>query len=455
MKIAVVGAGYVGLVTGACLAEFGHSVVCIDSDTDKIELLNRGELPIFEPDLAEIVQRSVAESRLGFTTSYEASLGDVEVVFIAVGTPVSGTGEADLTAVMDVVDTLGPAMSPNVTVVLKSTVPVGTTALVADRFAERCGAAAPVVVSNPEFLKEGNAVSDFMRPDRVVVGTRTPEARSVMEEVYRSLIDAGAPFVFTDPETAELIKYASNAFLAVKLGFINEMADIADRTGASVDDVSLAMGLDARISASFLKPGPGYGGSCFPKDTQALLHTSTEVKAPSRIVAAAIDTNRVRRRAMVDRIAGIVPSGADVGVLGLAFKAGTDDLRESPAIEIVAGLVSRGFRVTAYDPEGMVNARRVLEGVSFAAGPYEALSGAAAGIILTEWPEFAQLDLGTVRARLATPTIIDLRNLFEPAVVAAAGLTYHSVGRPTAEPPRDADTDGVDDGRSGIPTPPP
>jgi len=432
MNITIIGTGYVGLVTGACLSELGHSVTCLDLDEAKIELLGDGIVPIFEPGLEELVARNTRASRLSFTAHYEAAIPDAEAVFIAVGTPSSDTGEADLSHVHSAVETMAPLLGGEATVVMKSTVPVGTTRTVGDTLRGMRPDLNISVGSNPEFLKQGAAIQDFMHPDRIVVGSADIMAEQCLRSIYQPLLHLGARAVFTDLATAELIKYASNAFLAVKLSFINEMADLCEQTNASITDIAIGMGMDARISDSFLNPGPGYGGSCFPKDTQALLHTSHVHGASSRIVASAVDVNRNRRAQMVDRVIRILGgdvTGKRIGALGLTFKANTDDLRESPAIDIVRGLVGRGAVVSAYDPQGMDNARSILTGVRFATDPYDAAQEAEALVILTEWPEFASLDLTRIQNVVASPTIIDFRNLYDASDVAAAGFSYHSVGR--------------------------
>jgi len=443
MNITMIGTGYVGLTTGACLAELGHHVTCVDVDPTKIERLRAGEIPIFEPGLEELVLRNTAALRLRFTTDYAEAVPGADAVFLAVGTPSSVTGKADLAQVMGATDALAKLLEGGTTVVVKSTVPVGTTAEVAQRIADARPDLGFEIAANPEFLRQGAAVDDFMHPDRIVVGAGTIAAKHTLRHIYQPLLGAGAPGIFTNVETAELIKYASNAFLATKLSFINEIADLCELAGARVEDVAQGMGLDARIGPRFLNPGPGYGGSCLPKDTQALLHTSQVYGAPSRIVAAAVDVNAARRRRMADKVAAAAGgslAASTVAVLGLAFKANTDDLRESPAVEIVRSLVGLGARIRAYDPEGMDNARRLLAGIDFATDPYDAMVGADVLVILTEWPEFATLDLHRVGELLSKPVIVDTRNLYDPGDVRSAGIEYHSVGRPVArtdqQPPR-------------------
>ncbi|GMQ98429.1 MAG: UDP-glucose 6-dehydrogenase [Acidimicrobiia bacterium] len=427
MNISIVGTGYVGLVTGSCLAELGHTVTCIDVDVDKVNELNAGEVRIFETGLTELVRENMDAGRLRFTADYSTSIPGSAVVFIAVGTPSADTGEADLSYVDSAIMSVVPLLDDGATVVIKSTVPVGTTSRVESMLPETAS-----IASNPEFLKQGAAVADFLSPDRIVVGTQTTRAEEALRMVYKPLLDQGAAGVFTDIATAELIKYSSNAFLAIKLSFINEMADLCEQTGASISDVATGMGLDSRISKSFLNAGPGYGGSCFPKDTQALLHSSHVHGASSRIVASAIDVNRNRRGQMIGRITRILGgsvAGKDIAILGLTFKADTDDLRESPAIEIVRGLLGLGANVRVYDPQGMDNARSELRGPVFATDAFDAMKGADAVVIVTEWPEFGSLDLARVHDTLSSPTMIDLRNLYNATDVTNAGIEYHSIGR--------------------------
>ena len=437
MNITVIGTGYVGLVTGACLAELGHTVTCLDIDQPKIEMLSAGQVPIFEPGLDGLIRRATAAGRIAFTSEYAEAIPGADVTFIAVGTPTSATGKADLSQVDAAIEAVGPHLVPGTAVVMKSTVPVGTTRRMGDTLVDLRPDLDVPIGSNPEFLKQGSAVEDFMHPDRIVIGADDRRGENVLRRIYQPLLSAGAPALFTGLETAELVKYASNSFLATKLSFINEIADLCEQTGASIGDVAAGMGLDSRISESFLRAGPGYGGSCFPKDTQALLHDSRTHGAPSRIVAAAVDVNHNRRTQMIDKVVralGGDVSDLEIGALGLTFKANTDDLRESPAIEIIRGLVGLGASVRAYDPQGMGRARQMLSTVSFVDSPYEAADGADGLVILTEWNEFAILDLARVRSLLSTPVIVDLRNLYDPADVAEAGLAYHSVGRAPAVP---------------------
>ncbi len=435
MNITMIGTGYVGLVTGACLAELGHSVTCLDIDETKIAELDDGQIPIFEPGLEGMIRRNVEKDQLRFDTSYETTIPGSDAVFIAVGTPSSETGKADLSHVESSVQMMAPHLAEGTVVVMKSTVPVGTNGDIARQLAELRSDISVAVGSNPEFLRQGNAVDDFMRPDRIVIGAENEQARRTLHQIYNPLIHSGVPVVSTNLETAELIKYSANAFLAMKLSFINEMADLCEQTGASIEDVAVGMGLDSRISDRFLAAGPGFGGSCFPKDTQALLHTSQVHGAPSRLVAAAVDVNRNRVRSMADKVAAAIGDSVlnkRIAVLGLTFKANTDDLRESPAIYIIQDLVGRGANVVAYDPEGMDRARQVLPAIEYADDACSAIDGADALLIATEWPEFSTLDLDRVKSELAAPIVVDLRNLYEPADAAQAGLRYHSIGRSPA-----------------------
>ncbi|MDP2620673.1 MAG: UDP-glucose/GDP-mannose dehydrogenase family protein [Hyphomicrobiales bacterium] len=437
MKVAVIGSGYVGLVSGACFADFGHDVVCVDKEAGRIERLNRGEMPIYEPGLDVLVNGNRFAGRLAFTTALAEAVKGVDAVFIAVGTPARrGDGHADLSYVYAAADEIATTADPGTVIVTKSTVPVGT----ADEVEAIVHKVRPnvdfSVASNPEFLREGAAIDDFKRPDRVVVGAEDEHAREAMRALYRPLYLNETPILFTDRRTAELIKYAANAFLATKITFINEMADLCDKTGANVQDVARGLGFDRRIGAKFLHPGPGFGGSCFPKDTLALVKTAQLFDAPTRIVEAVVEINNNRKRAMVERIeaaCGGSVRGKTVAVLGLTFKPETDDMREAPSLDIVAGLVERGAHVRAHDPKGMEEARKVLPAaVTYCEGPYEAAAGADALAILTEWNAYRALDLGQLKEALAAPLIVDLRNIYRPEEMAEAGFTYVSLGRPTA-----------------------
>ncbi len=434
MRVAIVGAGYVGLVSGACLAELGHTVTCVDKDDAKIAALKRGETPIFEPGLTELIGRNVAAGRLGFRKDVAEAVNDADAVFLAVGTPSRpADGLADLSQVYGAAREIARAINGFTLVVTKSTVPVGTGDEISRIIADVRPDAQVAVVSNPEFLREGAAIEDFMKPDRIVVGTNDPRARAIMEEIYAPLTANGAPLLFTERRGAEVIKYAANAFLATKITFINEIADLCEQAGADVQEVAHGIGLDHRIGPKFLQPGPGYGGSCFPKDLLALLKAGLDFGVPIRSIETIISINDQRKRAMARKIiaaCGGSIRGRQVAVLGLTFKADTDDMRESPAIPIVTALLDAGAKVRAYDPEGMDHARKMLAEVEFAEDPYACAKGAGALVILTEWRQFKTLDLPRLREVLAKPLIIDLRNIFRPADMADHGFTYVSIGRP-------------------------
>jgi UDPglucose 6-dehydrogenase len=434
MRIAMVGTGYVGLVSGACFSEFGTEVVCIDKDATKIERLERGEIPIFEPGLEVLVANNREAGRLTFTTELAKTVADADAVFIAVGTPTGRTGgEADLSYVYDAVREVAGNLKGYTVVVNKSTVPVGTGREVARIIRETNPAAEFDVVSNPEFLREGAAINDFMRPDRVIIGAETDRAREVMRALYRPLYLIETPILFTTLETAELTKYAGNAFLATKITFINEIADLCEKVGANVHDVARGIGLDGRIGRKFLHPGPGYGGSCFPKDTLALIHTAQKAGSPMRIVETVADINDRRKKAMAARIVASCDGsveGKTVAVLGLTFKPNTDDMRDAPSLEIIPALLKAGAKVRAFDPEGMEQANRLLSGVNWCQNAYEAMTGADAVAILTEWNEFRALDLDRMKSIMKAPVMVDLRNVYSPADMTAAGFRYSSVGRP-------------------------
>ncbi len=435
MRVVMIGSGYVGLVSGACFAEFGVDVTCVDKDADKIAQLNAGVMPIFEPGLEALVDQNTKAGRLVFTTDLGPAVAQADIVFIAVGTPSRrGDGHADLSFIYEATAEIAGALSGHTVIVTKSTVPVGTGREVARIIADQNGAADFDVASNPEFLREGAAISDFMRPDRVVVGTESERAREVLGRLYRPLYLLETPILYTSLETAELIKYATNAFLATKITFINQMADLCEALGADVHDVARGMGLDGRIGAKFLHPGPGYGGSCFPKDTRALVTTARDAEVPVTIVETVIGANDARKQAMVDKIISALDGGEiggkTIGVLGLTFKPNTDDMRESPALDIVPGLMAAGALVRAYDPEGMEEARRLIEGLETVASADEAIIGADAVVIITEWNEFRALDPGALVAAMAAPVVIDLRNLFSPAEMKEAGIHYVCIGRP-------------------------
>jgi UDPglucose 6-dehydrogenase len=433
MRVAMIGTGYVGLVSGACFSNFGHDVICVDKDAAKIDRLRKGEIPIFEPGLDRLVAENVEAGRLSFTTDLKAAMPGAEAVFIAVGTPSRrGDGFADLTYVFDAAGEIADTLTNYAVVVTKSTVPVGTSRRVEQIIRTRNPKAAFDVASNPEFLREGSAIEDFQRPDRVVVGTEAERARNVMRALYRPLfLNDKTPFVFTTRESSELIKYAANAFLAMKITFINEMADLCEKAGADIQDVAKGIGLDGRIGSKFLNAGPGYGGSCFPKDTLALVRQATEFNTPTRLVEAVVDVNANRKKRMADKIISAFGgvAGKTVAVLGVTFKPNTDDMRDSPSLDIIPALQAAGARVTAFDPEGMQEAEKLLPGVNWAKGTYEAMAGADGVVILTEWNQFRALDFSRMKATLKRPLLVDLRNIYTPREVADTGFEYHSVGR--------------------------
>ncbi len=433
MRIAMIGSGYVGLVSGACLADFGHDVTCVDSDPAKIALIDAGRMPIYEPGLDELVARNVTAGRLRFTTALAPAVGPAEAVFIAVGTPSRrGDGHADLSYVEAAAREIAMAVEGFTVVVTKSTVPVGTGDKVERLIREANPDADVVVASNPEFLREGAAIGDFKRPDRILIGVDEPRAQRVLEELYRPLSLDNVPLMITGRRTAELAKYAANAFLATKIAFINEMADLCERAGADVPDVARAIGLDRRIGPDFLNAGPGYGGSCFPKDTLALIKTAQDHEVPLSIVETVVQSNDRRKRAMGRKVIAAMGgdvSGRRIGLLGLTFKPNTDDMRDSPAIAIVQTLQDAGAEISAFDPQGVEQARAILEHVTYAPDPYAAIDGADAMVLVTEWDVFRALDLARVRALLRTPVVVDLRNVYQPEVMARHGLSYTGVGR--------------------------
>ena len=431
MRIAMIGTGYVGLVSGACLSEFGHDVVCIDKDASKVETLRAGGIPIFEPGLDEVVAASVKAGRLSFETDLGKGVAGASAVFIAVGTPSRhGDGHADLSYVFAAAEEIAKTLSGYAVVVTKSTVPVGTSRKVEEIIRKTRADAQFDMASNPEFLREGSAIEDFRRPDRVVVGCDTDRARDVMREVYRPLFLNETPMLFTSRETSELIKYAANAFLATKITFINEMADICEKVGGDVQDVARGIGLDGRIGKKFLHAGPGYGGSCFPKDTLALVQTAQALGAPSRIVEAVVAVNDRRKLDMAKKIetafGGV--KGKTIAVLGLTFKPNTDDMRDAPSLVILPYLQKAGATIQAYDPEGCKEAAKHMQ-LDYRKDAYDALEGADGVVILTEWNEFRALDLARVKAALKAPVMVDLRNIYRPAQMAEAGFHYTSVGR--------------------------
>jgi UDPglucose 6-dehydrogenase len=433
-QLAVVGVGYVGLVTGACFADLGNRVSCVDVDALKIERLKKGEMPIFEPGLEELVGRNVAAGRLAFTTDYAEGLAGAEIVFIAVGTPSGYDGEADLTYVQEAARRIAEVMDHPLIVVNKSTVPIGTGDLVAEIIERYRGKPVPFsVVSNPEFLREGSAIQDFMNPDRIVLGSTDRKAAERVAELHRPL---GAPVMITDLRTAEMIKYASNAFLATKISFINEIAAICERLGADVKEVAAGMGMDKRIGPAFLQAGVGWGGSCFPKDVKALEHMAAMHDCHPQLLRAVMDINRDQRRRLVLKVRDALGGLKDrcIGVLGLSFKPNTDDMREAPSVEVIRLLLSEGALVRAYDPVAMPVARKLLPGIGYASDPYDLADGADALVVVTEWNEFKQLDLHRVRGLMRTPVVVDGRNIYDPKEMAQLGFVYRAVGRPTYDP---------------------
>ena len=438
MRITMIGSGYVGLVSGACFSDFGHDVVCVDKEQRKIDALHAGRMPIFEPGLDKLVADNVADGRLTFTTDLAPAVAQADAIFIAVGTPSRrGDGHADLSYVFAAAEEIAGAIRGDAVVVTKSTVPVGTGDKVEAILREHGHAAERVaVVSNPEFLREGAAIDDFKRPDRIVIGSEDERAKDVMREVYRPLYLNEAPMLFTGRRAAELIKYAANAFLATKITFINEIADLCEAVGADVQDVSRGIGLDNRIGAKFLHAGPGYGGSCFPKDTLALLKTAEDYGAPTRIVEAVVQVNDSRKRAMgrrvIQALGGHGPEGGTgktVALLGLTFKPQTDDMRDAPSLAIAQALQGAGVTVRAFDPEGMEVAREMLPKVTMCGDPYAAAQGADAVVIVTEWNEFRALDLKRMAASMTAPVMVDLRNVYRQADAERAGFRYSSIGR--------------------------
>jgi UDPglucose 6-dehydrogenase len=434
MRIAMIGSGYVGLVSGACFAQFGHDVVCIDKDEGKIAHLHKGEMPIYEPGLDKLVADNAKAGRLSFSTKLGDAVGNADAVFIAVGTPTRrGDGHADLTYVYAAAAEVADAISGYTVVVTKSTVPVGTGREVARIIRETQPSAEFDVCSNPEFLREGAAIEDFMKPDRVVIGVESQRARDVMAQVYRPLNLIQTPMVFTNIETAEVTKYAGNAFLATKITFINEIADLCEKVGADVHDVARGIGLDGRIGRKFLHPGPGFGGSCFPKDTLALAYTAREVNAPQTIVEQVIEVNNARKKRMARKVidfCGGSVKGLTVGVLGLTFKPNTDDMRDAPSLDIVPALQAGGAKIVAFDPEGMAEAGRVLKDITFTKTAYEAAFEADVLVVITEWHEFRGLDPRRIKQVMRQPRIVDLRNIFNPEEMRGLGFTYEGVGRP-------------------------
>ncbi len=437
MNICVIGSGYVGLVTGACLADFGMHVVGVDIDETKVRALTKGEVPIYEPGLKTLVRKNMEEGRLRFTTDLGSVIEEAQAVFIAVGTPPKSDGSADLTFIREVATSIAQHLNGYKVIVTKSTVPIGTGKMIETIVREGTGSRHRfAVVSNPEFLREGSAIEDFMHPDRVVIGTRDQRAADLMLDVYSPLVAADVPFIITDVETAELIKYASNGFLATKISFINEVAQISEAWGANVEVVARGMGLDSRIGPKFLSAGPGFGGSCFPKDTRAVAQIASDQGLHFRIIEAVLEVNEATQKRMLDKIeralGGI--AGKTITVLGLSFKPNTDDIRESPALPIVQGLLDGGASVRAFDPEAMAGCRPLFPAVTFCENAYEAAEGADALVIVTEWNQFRKLELDRLHQLLRQPLVIDLRNLYEPEKMAEAGFRYVSVGRPEGTP---------------------
>lgn len=434
MRITMIGSGYVGLVSGVCFADFGHDVICVDKDVSKIEALQRGEIPIFEPGLEHLVADNVRAGRLSFTTQVETSVAASDVVFIAVGTPSRrGDGHADLSYVYAAAREIAEHVDGFTVIVTKSTVPVGTGDEVERIIRETNPQADVAVVSNPEFLREGAAIEDFKRPDRIVIGLNDDRARGVMTEVYRPLYLNQAPLLFTARRTSELIKYAANAFLAMKITFINEMADLCEKVGANVQEVSRGIGLDGRIGAKFLHAGPGYGGSCFPKDTLALAKTAQDFDSPVRLIETTISINDNRKRAMGRKVVAAMGGdirGKTIAVLGLTFKPNTDDMRDSPAISVIQTLQDAGASVSGYDPEGMGNARLVIDNIAYAEDAYSAARGADALVIVTEWNQFRALDFARLKSVMKSPVLVDLRNIYRHDEVTKHGFAYTSIGRP-------------------------
>ena len=433
MRIAMIGTGYVGLVSGACFADFGHQVTCVDKDAGKIEALRRGEIPIFEPGLDALVASNVKAKRLDFTTDLTGPVAEADAVFIAVGTPSRrGDGHADLSYVYAAAREIAQAMSHFTVVVTKSTVPVGTGDEVERVIRSERPDAEFAVVSNPEFLREGAAIRDFKHPDRIVVGTADPRAKEVMSELYRPLYLNAAPMLYTGRRTAELTKYAANAFLATKITFINEVADLAEKVGADVQEIARGIGLDNRIGSKFLHAGPGFGGSCFPKDLLALVKTSQDNAVPLRIIETVVAVNDQRKRAMARKVADALGGqlrDRTISILGLTFKPNTDDMREAPSIPLITALNDMGAKVRVYDPVGMEQAKKVIENVTYCENAYDCAKGGDALVIVTEWEQFRALDLKRLKGAMARPIMVDLRNAYNATQVKQAGFTYHGIGR--------------------------
>jgi UDPglucose 6-dehydrogenase len=433
MRVAMIGTGYVGLVSGACFSEFGLDIVCVDKDVAKIDALKDGRIPIYEPGLEDLVAKNIEAGRLSFTTDLADGIKGCDAVFIAVGTPSRrGDGHADLSYVYAAAEEIGAAMDGYTVVVTKSTVPVGTGREVENVIRRVRPDAEFDVVSNPEFLREGSAIEDFMRPDRVVIGTSSERAQDVMRQLYRPLYLAETPILFTTRQSSEMIKYAANTFLATKITFINEIADLCEKLDADVQDVAKGIGLDGRIGSKFLHAGPGYGGSCFPKDTLALVRTAQECGAPLKIIETVVDVNDTRKKAMADRVVAACDgsvAGKTIGVLGVTFKPNTDDMRDAPSLDIIPALQTAGATVRAYDPEGMDEAKELLPGVQWCDDTYDTLVDADAVVIVTEWNQFRALQLNRMKQLMTSPVMVDLRNIYNADEMAEAGFAYHSIGR--------------------------
>ena len=432
MHIAVIGTGYVGLVTGACFADFGMRVTCVDKDEAKIASIKAGQMPIYEPGLDALVAKNVREGRLDFSTDLKSTVAQSLVVFLAVGTPPSGDGSADMSQIDEVAFEIAKALNGYKVIVTKSTVPVGAASRIKKIIEENRGTASRFsVAANPEFLREGAAINDFMRPDRVVIGCIDEEAIAILKDIYRPLYLIETPFVITTPESAEMIKYASNAFLATKVSFINEIARLCELLGADVHDVAKGMGMDVRIGSKFLHPGPGFGGSCFPKDAKALVALGRSVNYNVRIVEAALHVNDQQRNSIIERVRRLVPQleGKTIAILGLAFKPETDDIREAPALKIIEDLLSDGAKVRAYDPAAMETARRILPGIEYCEDEYEAARGSDLLVVVTEWNQFRRLDMPRLKEVMREPNIVDLRNIYEPETMRSEGFNYLGMGR--------------------------
>ena len=433
MRIAMVGTGYVGLVSGACFSEFGLDVICVDKDEKKIKDLNSGIIPIFEPGLDVLVRNNFQSGRLKFSTNLKKSIRESEVVFIAVGTPSRrGDGHADLTYVYDVAKEIAETIDSYKVIAMKSTVPVGTGREVQKIIQDVNPNAEFDIVSNPEFLREGSAINDFMRPDRIVIGADSTKAKDVMRHLYKALYLIETPILFTNLETSEIIKYAANTFLATKITFINEISDLCENVGADIHDVSKGIGLDKRIGSKFLHPGPGYGGSCFPKDTLAFIKSAKEYNSPLRIVETVVDINNNRKSKMHERVINACNgsvNGKKIAILGLTFKPNTDDMRDSPALEIVNNLVNAGAKISAYDPGGMDEAKKIIKNIKYCKNTYETVESASCLVIITEWNEFRSLDFVRIKKSMQSPVLVDLRNIYSPEDMKSYGFTYYSIGR--------------------------